>query len=93
MDKEVMWITLTEARQKAALVLFERRVRVMEEARRELDEIKAAADDLADTFARDAGEGEGTWYFDQAGPGEAIVLRRAEDEDDGSQDKTDSGVE
>lgn len=87
---EVTVITLTAARQKAAMVLFERRQQVMEEAQREVDEIRAAVDELADTFARAAGVKDGQWYFDQEGPGEAIVLRRVVEEDTDGQDRTDS---
>jgi len=72
-------VTLTKAQQRTAMALFVQRQRVMDEANKEIEEIKAAIDDLARMYAVRAGWAEeGEYFFDQAGPGMAVVLKREE---------------
>lgn len=80
-------VTLTKKQQRVVFSLAGERQHIMDEANRQVREINEALEDLARTYAVRAGwEEEGEYYFDQAGPGEAVVLKRVVEEEEGQGD-------
>jgi len=75
-------VTLTKKQQRVVFSLAGERQHIEERANQEIREINEALEDLARMYAWQAGwEEEGEYYFDQAGPGEAVVLKRVVEEE------------
>lgn len=84
-------VTLTKKQQRVVFSLAGERKYIQDEANKQIREINEALEELARTYAVRAGWAEeGEYYFDQAGPGDPIVLRRV-GEEEGQGDKGTGG--